>query len=161
MTICDNCSSSVEPTANYCPECGSELDPPLKDWADGFLTLVDRGHIQEAIDGNETLPNRYHERLHETVRHALADFCLLDRWEEFDNEEALFGDLPDEDIDVDDIDAVEKLVRLTCPFRFVLNGAGLERLENIVAVSVYLCSSEPEITPDDVSVTIEVGGEEE
>jgi hypothetical protein len=155
MVICESCDTAVEPEANYCPECGSELHPTRKDWSDGFLSLVDRGYIQEAIDGNESVPPEYHDRLHETVRHALSDFCLLDRWEEFDNNEALFGDLPDEEIDVDDWEELEKIARLTCPFRFMLNAADVDRVGTLVELSVLLAVPEAE-QPDDVSVSIEV-----
>lgn len=156
MSICDNCDAAVEPTANYCPECGSELNPTLKDWSDGFLSLVDRGHIQEAIDGNESLPERYHGRLHETVRHALSDFCLLDRWDDFDNSEALLGDLPDGDIDPEDWEEVEKLARLTCPHRFMLNAMGVERFARLLELSVLVYASESDSSVNDVSVTIEI-----
>ena len=156
MTICDNCSEAVEPTANYCPDCGSELHPPLKDWSDGFLSIVDRGHIQEAIDGNESPPERYHERMHETVRHALADFCLLDRWDSFDNTEALVGDFPEKDVEPDDMAEIEKVVRLTCPFRFMLNGLGIERSELVLEFALITYLQDPETSINDVSVTIEV-----
>lgn len=152
MTICDSCNKAVKPTANYCPECGTELKPTLKDWSDGFLSLVDRGHIQEAIDGNEVLPERYRERLQEVVRHALADFCLLNRWDEFDNTEALFGDLPDGDIDLDDPEQIEKLVRLTCPIRFMLNATEVEQYETILEMSIYLKMQDSGVEWDDVSV---------
>lgn len=155
MVICESCNTAVEPTANYCPECGSELSPTRKDWSDGFLSLVDRGHIQEAIDGNESLPDGYHDRLHETVRHALSDFCLLDRWEDFDNHEALFGDLPENEIDVDDWEELEKIARLTCPFRFVINATDVDRVGSLLELSVLLAVTEAE-QPDDVSVTIEI-----
>lgn len=88
------------PTANYCPKCGSELYPRMNGWSDGFLSLVDRGHIQEAIDGNESLPESCHERLHAAVRRPLADFCLLDWWDNFDSATAVFDDLPESDVDV-------------------------------------------------------------
>jgi len=144
------------PTANYCPECGSELNPTRKDWSDGFLSLVDRGHIQEAIDGNETPPEGYHTRLYETVRHALADFCLLDRWGEFDNHEALYGDIQEAEITTDDIVELEKLVRLTCPFQFIINATDVDKLERVLEASVFFASNEPELTLDDIEVSIEV-----
>ena len=155
MVVCESCNTAVEPTANYCSECGSELSPTRKDWSDGFLSLVDRGHIQEAIDGNESLPEGYHDRLHETVRHALSDFCLLDRWEDFDNHEALFGDIPEDKIDVDDWEELEKTARLTCPFRFMLNAADIDRVGTLLELSVLLAVPEAE-QPDDVSVSIEI-----
>jgi len=155
MVVCESCNTAVEPTANYCPECGSELSPTRKDWSDGFLSLVDRGHIQEAIDGNESLPKGYHDRLHETVRHALSDFCLLDRWEDFDNHEALFGDLPEDEIDVDDWEELEKITRLTCPFRFILNAADVDQFCTFLELSVLLAIPEAE-QPDDVSVSIQI-----
>jgi len=155
MVICESCDTAVEPTANYCPECGSELSPTRKDWSDGFLSLVDRGHIQEAIDGNESFPEGYHDRLHETVRHALSDFCLLDRWDDFDNHEALFGDIPEDKIDVDDWEELEKIARLTCPFRFMLNAADVDRVGTLLELSVLLAVPEAE-QPDDVSVSIEI-----
>ena len=158
MTICDSCSTAVEPTANYCPECGSELKPTRKDWSDGFLSLVDRGHIQEAIDGNESLPPEYYDRLHETVRHALADFCLLNRWDAFDNTEALFGDRPDEEISPDDWEEIEKLARLTCPFRFMLTAAGTERVSKILEFSLLVHLQDSDKTLDDVTVKIEIDG---
>lgn len=155
MVICESCDTAVEPTANYCPECGSELSPTRKDWSDGFLSLVDRGHIQEAIDGNESLPEGYHDRLHETVRHALSDFCLLDRWEDFDNHD----DLPDDEIDTDDLDELEKIARLSCPFRFMINATGVDRFDDLLELAVLLAVPEAE-QPDDVSVSIEVDGVE-
>jgi RNA polymerase subunit RPABC4/transcription elongation factor Spt4 len=161
MVICDRCNNSVKPTANYCPECGSELNPTRKDWSDGFLSLVDRGHIQEAIDGNETLPEGYHTRLHETVRHALADFCLLNRWAEFDNHEALYGDIQDEEITTDNVDELEKLVRLTCPFRFLINATGVNTLESVLEASILFASDDSELTLDDIDVSIEVTGDGE
>lgn len=160
MTICESCNTAVEPTANYCPDCGSELEPTIKDWSDGFLSLVDRGHIQEAIDGNESLPERYHENLHETVRHALADFCLLDRWQDFDNHEALFGDLPDGEIDTEDWDDIEKLARLTCPFRFILSATDVDRMSRLLELSLLIHAREVGESVDDVSVSIEVEGQE-
>ncbi|QCW01868.1 hypothetical protein FGF80_00820 [Natrinema pallidum] len=155
MVICESCDTAAEPTANYCPECGSELSPTRKDWSDGFLSLVDRGHIQEAIDGNESLPEGYHDRLHETVRHALSDFCLLDRWDDFDNHEALFGDIPEDKIDVDDWEELEKIARLTCPFRFMLNAVDIDRVGTLLELSVLLAVPEAE-QPDDVSISIEI-----
>lgn len=156
MTICESCNTAVEPTANYCPECGSELHPTRKDWSDGFLSLVDRGHIQEAIDGNESPPEGYHDRLHETVRHALSDFCLLNRWDEFDNQEALFGDLSETDIDPEDSEGIEKLARLTCPFRFMLNATGVEQFTALLELSVLLYLQEADESTGDVSVSIEI-----
>ena len=156
MVLCDSCSAAVEATANYCPECGAELNPDIKDWADGFLSLVDRGHIQQAIDGNESPPAGYHERLHEVVRHSMADFCLLDRWDEFDNAEALIGDLSIEGLDAEYDDEFEKLVRLTCPFQFVMNAVGLDAFETLLEVSVLAYSDEDELSTEDISVSIDI-----
>lgn len=156
MVICDNCSAAVEPSANYCPECGSEITTTRKDWSDGFLTLVDRGHIQEAIDGNESLPEGYHDRLYETVRHALSDFCLLDRWEEFDNKEALVGDLPEEEFDPEDVDELAKLARLLCPSLFMLDALGVDRFTTLIELSVYAHLEETDKSLDDISVSIEI-----
>lgn len=157
MVICESCDTAVEPTAKYCPECGSELSPTRKDWSDGFLSLVDRGHIQEAIDGNDSPPEGYHDRLHETVRHALADFCLLDRWEAFDNHEALFRDLPEDKIDTDDWDELEKVARLTCPFRFMLSATDVERFSRLLELSLLLHVAEADQSVD-ISVSIEIEG---
>ncbi len=156
MVVCEGCNTAVEPTANYCPECGSELNPTRKDWSDGFLSFVDRGHIQEAIDGNESLPAGYHDRLHETVRHALADFCLLDRWEDFDNSKALLGDLPDAEVSPDSWEEIEKFARLTCPSRFMLNAAGIDRYTKILEFSVLLYLQDSDTLFEDVSVSIEI-----
>lgn len=45
------------------------------------------------------------------MRHVLADFCLLDRWEDFDNSEALLGYLPDDEISPNDWEEIEKFAR--------------------------------------------------
>jgi hypothetical protein len=94
------------------------------------------------------------------VRHALSDFCLLDRWDDFDNHEALFGDIPEDKIDVDDWEELEKIARLTCPFRFMLNAADVDRVGTLLELSVLLAVPEAE-QPDDVSVSIEIDAAED
>ena len=86
----------------------------------------------------------------------MADFCLLDRWAEFDNHEALYGDIQDEEITTDDIGELEKLVRLTCPFQFMINVTDVDTLESVLEASVLFASDDPELTLDDIDVSIEV-----
>jgi hypothetical protein len=161
MVVCDECGTSVRPEYNYCHECGSEISPKMIDWTDGFLPITAQGHIQQAIDGNRTPPEKFHERMHETVRHAFTDFCVLDRWDEFDNREALVGDISTWDPDENDSEEIEKLARLTCPFRFLINGVGVEGVADVFALSVSMYKEDPNITLDDVTVTIEIEQDEE
>ncbi|AQL42092.1 hypothetical protein BV210_04900 [Halorientalis sp. IM1011] len=134
----------------------------MRDLSEGFLSIADRGHIQEAIDGNRRPPDGYHDRLHETVRHAFADFCQLNRWDEFDNRTALLGDLADGDFPEDftaEDEALSHLYRLTCPFRFIHTAVGIDGLETLLEISLlveYRTKTDQEPDADTVSVSIDV-----
>lgn len=157
MVVCDNCGTTAESTANYCPSCGSELFPTQKDWSDGFLSPIARSHILDAMEGNRSPPDQYHDRLYESVRHALVDFCLLNEWDEFNNYEALLGDLPNE-VDLDDDDALHKVARLTCLFRFVYGAVGREGFEEIMNASITASLEREDVPEEDISVSISTRG---
>ncbi|WP_157525820.1 hypothetical protein [Halorientalis sp. IM1011] len=162
MTVCDDCGNTELPSAKYCSNCGTQLQRDMRDLSEGFLSIADRGHIQEAIDGNRRPPDGYHDRLHETVRHAFADFCQLNRWDEFDNRTALLGDLADGDFPEDftaEDEALSHLYRLTCPFRFIHTAVGIDGLETLLEISLlveYRTKTDQEPDADTVSVSIDV-----
>lgn len=130
--ICPGCREELHSTnQHFCGSCGEPIDVDVdREWirrqTSGFLDSRARSRILDSLQGERGPHHEYtHVEIQEQVRHVLLDFSLLNEWDEFDEREALLGDLERDEPETHDEDHLEHLLTVLGTYRFFFHSVGV------------------------------------
>lgn len=130
---CPGCGDELDtPNQRYCGQCGQPLNvevdrDTIRRQTSGVLDVDVRRRILDSIRDERGPHHEYtHVRIQEQVRHALFDFWLLYRWEDFDNREALLADLGRDDSHLSEDEKLTHLLTLLGTFQFLFRSVSVE-----------------------------------
>lgn len=137
---CPACEAELDKprTQNFCGSCGEPINVEvdrerIRRTTSGFLGSSERMRIVDSVTGDRGSHHEYtHVHAQEAVRHAIWDFWLLSKWEEFSNRDAFLGDIGrrnDKSPNDDDLADVPALLGFS---RFFFSSLSLEAIQYLL-----------------------------